>query len=40
VVYCLVSSITETGLGIASSYVLDLAIAASLLAPEPARRST
>ena len=31
VVYCLLASITETGLGQASSYLLDLAIAMSLL---------
>jgi hypothetical protein len=33
VVYCVLSSFTETGLGEASSFMLDLAIAASLLAP-------
>lgn len=38
VVYCLVASFTETGLGIPSPYMLDLAVAASLLAPEPRRR--
>ena len=32
VVYCTVASFTETGLGDASPYVLDLAVAASLLA--------
>ena len=32
IVYCLVASITETGLGDASPYLLDLAVAASLLA--------
>jgi hypothetical protein len=32
IVYCLVASWTETGLGDVSSYVLDLAVAASLLA--------
>lgn len=32
-VYCLIASFTETGLGEASSYLLDLTIAASLLAP-------
>ncbi len=32
-VYCLIASFTETGLGGASSYLLDLTIAASLLAP-------
>lgn len=39
VVYCLVASITETGLGAASPYILDLAVAASLLAPPLYRRS-
>lgn len=38
VVYCVVASITETGLGDASPYVLDLVVAASLLVP-PARRA-
>lgn len=33
VVYCLVASITETGLGTASTYTLELAVAASLLLP-------
>ncbi len=32
--YCLVASFTETGLGTASPYVLDLAVAAALLTPE------
>lgn len=32
-VYCLIASFTETGLGQASTYMLDLTIAASLLAP-------
>jgi hypothetical protein len=32
-VYCLIASFTETGLGGASTYMLDLAIAASLLVP-------
>lgn len=36
IVYCIVASITETGLGDASPYLLDLAVAASLLAA-PAR---
>ena len=36
VVYCVVASITETGLGDASPYLLDLVVAASLLVP-PAR---
>jgi len=31
--YCLIASFTETGLGEASPYMLDLAVAASLLAP-------
>ncbi len=35
VVYCLIASFTETGLGAASPYLLDLTIAASLLAPAP-----
>jgi hypothetical protein len=34
VVYCLIASVTETGLGNASPYVLDLTVAAALLAPE------
>jgi hypothetical protein len=38
VVYCLVASITETGLGDASPYLLELVVAASLLAP-PATRT-
>jgi hypothetical protein len=33
-VYCIVSSFTETGLGDASPYLLDLTVAASLLVPE------
>jgi hypothetical protein len=33
IVYCAVASVTETGLGDASPYLLDLAVAASLLAP-------
>jgi O-antigen ligase len=33
VVYCLFASITETGMGEASQYALDLTVAASLLAP-------
>jgi hypothetical protein len=32
-VYCLIASLTETGLGEASTYLLDLTIAASLLLP-------
>jgi hypothetical protein len=34
--YCLVASFTETGLGNASPYMLDLSVAASLLAPTAA----
>ena len=37
-VYCLVASVTETGLGDASPYLLELVVAASLLAV-PARRA-
>ncbi|HEX5967161.1 MAG TPA: hypothetical protein VFY88_01695 [Intrasporangium sp.] len=37
VVYCVVASITETGLGDASPYVLDLVVAASLLVPAARR---
>lgn len=36
--YCIVASITETGLGAPSPYLLDLTVAVALLAPE-ARRS-
>jgi hypothetical protein len=35
IVYCLIASVTETGLSNASPYVLDLAVAAALLASEP-----
>jgi O-antigen ligase len=35
VVYCVVASFTETGLGDASPYLLDLAVAASLVAVPP-----
>jgi hypothetical protein len=39
VVYCVIASFTEDGAGIASQYTLDLAVAASLLAPSlPLRR--
>ncbi len=38
VVYCTVASVTETGLGDASPYLLDLAVAASLLASPPVQR--
>jgi hypothetical protein len=37
VLYCLVSSMTETGLGDASPYLLDLAVATSLLLSRPVR---
>lgn len=37
IVYCLVGSFFETGLGIASTYALDLTVAASLLAFAPSR---
>lgn len=36
VVYCMVASVTETGLGGATPYLLDLTVAASLLAASPA----
>lgn len=39
VVYCVVASITETGPGSATTYTLDLAVAAALLAPSGSRRS-
>lgn len=40
VIYCLVASFFETGLGIASTYALDLTVAASLLAlPHSAERA-
>ena len=38
IIYCLVASFTETGLGAPSAYMLDLTVAAALLAP-PVRRS-
>ena len=38
IVYAIVASVTETGLGDASPYLLDLAVAASLLA-SPAHRA-
>lgn len=38
IAYCIVASITETGLGDASPYLLDLAVAASLLVPESGDR--
>jgi hypothetical protein len=37
-VYCIVASFTETGTGDASTYLLDLAVAAALLVPEASRR--
>ena len=40
IVYCTVASVTETGLGDASPYVLSLVVAASLLAPPPERADT
>jgi hypothetical protein len=39
VAYCIVASITETGLGTPSPYMLDLTIAAALLLPEARRPS-
>jgi O-antigen ligase len=39
ILYCVVASFTETGLFTASAYLLDLTIAASLLAPEARRRA-
>ena len=33
IVYCLLASFTESGMGEASSYLLDLTVAASLLVP-------
>lgn len=40
VLYCIVASITETGLGIPSPYLLDLTVAAALLAPQAHRGRT
>jgi hypothetical protein len=40
VTYCVVASITETGLGAATPYQLDLVVAAALLAPSAATRTT
>jgi hypothetical protein len=37
--YCIVASFTETGTGDASTYVLDLVVAAALLVPEPVWRT-
>ncbi|WP_270886159.1 O-antigen ligase family protein [Pedococcus sp. 5OH_020] len=39
IVYCIVASVTETGTGDASTYLLDLTVAAALLVPEPGRRA-
>ena len=39
VTYCVVASITETGLGAATPYQLDLVVAAALLAPSTSRRA-
>lgn len=38
IVYCMVASITETGLSTASPYLLDLVVAAALVAPSPRAR--
>jgi hypothetical protein len=38
VVYCVVASVTEVGIGAATTYQLDLAVAAALLAPSVRRR--
>ncbi|WP_406832177.1 hypothetical protein ABEG17_04950 [Pedococcus sp. KACC 23699] len=38
IVYCITASITETGTGDASTYLLDLTVVAALLVPEPGRR--
>ncbi|HSJ19704.1 MAG TPA: hypothetical protein VK964_03925 [Nocardioidaceae bacterium] len=37
IMYCLVASFTETGLGAPSAYMLDLTVAAALLAPQARR---
>jgi hypothetical protein len=37
IIYCLVASFTETGLGAPSAYMLDLTVAAALLAPQARR---
>jgi hypothetical protein len=39
ITYCMVSSLTETGLGDASPFLLDLVVAGSLLVPDPRRGS-
>lgn len=38
-VYCIVASVTEVGTGDASTYLLDLTVAAALLVREPGRRA-
>lgn len=38
IIYCIAASVTETGTGDASTYLLDLAVVAALLLPEPGRR--
>jgi hypothetical protein len=40
IMYCLVASFTETGLGAPSAYMLDLTVAAALLAPQARRTAT
>jgi hypothetical protein len=37
IVYCMVASVTETGFATASPYLLNLTVAAALLAPKPSR---
>jgi len=38
IVYCMIASVTESGMGEASTYLLDLAVAASLLMPPLTKR--
>jgi multisubunit Na+/H+ antiporter MnhF subunit len=40
IIYCMVASITETGLSTASPYLLDLVVAAALVAPSPRAHPT
>jgi multisubunit Na+/H+ antiporter MnhF subunit len=40
IIYCIVASITETGLSTASPYLLDLVVAAALVAPSPRAQPT
>jgi hypothetical protein len=40
IMYCLVASFTETGLGAPSAYMLDLTVAAALLAPQARRTAS